>query len=162
MQRICVYPGSFDPVTAGHMDIIGRIVDMFDQVVVGVLNNAQKKTFFSVEQRINFLRQCTSDFDNVEIAYFDGMLVDFASQQNAKFIVRGLRAVSDFEYEFQMASVNKRLRPELETIFLMTRTRHSFLSSSIVRDVGRYGGDLSSMVPNQICKQLQHDLLRQQ
>ena len=142
------------------MDIISRVVDLFDRVIVGILHNADKKAFFSIAQKIDFLQQCTKRYANVEIIPFDGMLVEFAKQQQAKFIVRGLRAVSDFEYEFQIASVNNRLQPDVETLFLMTRTEHAFLSSSIVREIGSYGGDISSMVPPEILEKLQKELLR--
>jgi len=152
--RICVYPGSFDPITCGHMDIIERIVDMFDRVVIGVLQNREKQPLFSLDERLGYIRRCTPGYENVEVEAFDGLLVDFARAKNALYIVRGLRAVSDFEFEFQMASMNKKLYPEAETVFLMTNTKYSFLSSSMVREVGRWGGCLRGLVPGEILPDL--------
>lgn len=153
-MRICVYPGSFDPITCGHMDIIERIVDMFDRVVIGVLQNREKQPLFSLDERLGYIRRCTPGYENVEVEAFDGLLVDFARAKNALYIVRGLRAVSDFEFEFQMASMNKKLYPEAETVFLMTNTKYSFLSSSMVREVGRWGGCLRGLVPGEILPDL--------
>lgn len=153
-MRICVYPGSFDPITCGHMDIIERIVDMFDRVVIGVLQNREKQPLFSLDERLGYIRRCTPGYENVEVEAFDGLLVDFARANKALYIVRGLRAVSDFEFEFQMASMNKKLYPEAETIFLMTNTKYSFLSSSMVREVGRWGGCLRGLVPGEILPDL--------
>jgi pantetheine-phosphate adenylyltransferase len=149
-MRICVYPGSFDPITCGHMDIIKRIVGMFDRVVVGVLQNARKQSLFSVRERIGYINRCTEGLENVEVEAFDGLLVEFAKKKGALYIVRGLRAVSDFEYEFQMASMNKKLYPEAETVFLMTNTRYSYLSSSLVREIGSFGGCLEGLLPREI------------
>ena len=153
-MRICVYPGSFDPITCGHMDIIERIVDMFDRVVIGVLQNREKQPLFSLDERLGYIRRCTPGYENVEVEAFDGLLVDFARAKKALYIVRGLRAVSDFEFEFQMASMNKKLYPEAETVFLMTNTKYSFLSSSMVREVGRWGGCLRGLVPGEILPDL--------
>ena len=153
-MRICVYPGSFDPITCGHMDIIERIVDMFDRVVIGVLQNREKQPLFSLDERLGYIRRCTPGYENVEVEAFDGLLVDFARANKALYIVRGLRAVSDFEFEFQMASMNKKLYPEAETVFLMTNTKYSFLSSSMVREVGRWGGCLRGLVPGEILPDL--------
>lgn len=153
-MRICVYPGSFDPITCGHMDIIERIVDMFDRVVIGVLQNREKQPLFSLDERLGYIRRCTPGYENVEVEAFDGLLVDFARAKKALYIVRGLRAVSDFEFEFQMASMNKKLYPEAETVFLMTNTKYSFLSSSMVREVGRWGGCLRGLVPDEILPDL--------
>jgi len=152
--RICVYPGSFDPITCGHMDIIERIVDMFDRVVIGVLQNREKQPLFSLDERLGYIRRCTPGYENVEVEAFDGLLVDFARAKKALYIVRGLRAVSDFEFEFQMASMNKKLYPEAETVFLMTNTKYSFLSPSMVREVGRWGGCLRGLVPGEILPDL--------
>jgi pantetheine-phosphate adenylyltransferase len=152
--RICVYPGSFDPITCGHMDIIERIVNMFDRVVIGVLQNREKQPLFSLDERLGYIRRCTPGYENVEVEAFDGLLVDFARAKKALYIVRGLRAVSDFEFEFQMASMNKKLYPEAETVFLMTNTKYSFLSSSMVREVGRWGGCLRGLVPGEILPDL--------
>jgi len=148
--RICVYPGSFDPITCGHMDIVDRIVDMFDRVIVGILRNRDKQPQFTLDERLDYVRRCTIGYEKVTVEAFDGLLVDFAKIKNARYIVRGLRAVSDFEYEFQMASMNKKLYPEAETIFLMTNTRYSYLSSRMVREVGKLGGCLQGLVPEKI------------
>ena len=143
-----IYPGSFDPVTVGHLDIIKRAAHLFDHVIVAVLVNMEKKPWFTIEERTDFLRKATADMENVEIAGFDGLLVDFAAQRDAKAIVKGLRAVSDFEYEFQMALTNRKLAPDVETMFLTTSTEHMYLSSSIVKQVGLWGGDISPFVPD--------------
>lgn len=149
-MRTCVYPGSFDPITSGHLDIISRIVDMFDRVLVTVLNNSSKQSFFTVEEKLDFLRKTTADFENVTVGYHDGLLVDFAKANNAPFIVRGLRAISDFELELQMASLNKKLYPDVETVFLMTNTDFSFVSSKMVKEIGTLGGNLQTLVPDVI------------
>lgn len=146
----CVYPGSFDPITMGHFDLIQRASGMFDRVVVGILNNADKHPTFSVEERLTLVRRSVGSLANVEVASFNGLLVDFVQQCGANVILRGLRAISDFEYEFQMAATNHRLAPEVETVFLMTSTEYSFLSSSIVRQLGSFGGNIQGMVPEAI------------
>ncbi len=147
MQTKVICPGSFDPVTLGHIDIITRASKMFDRVVVGVLNNLAKTPMFSTEERIDLLRQATENLDNVEIVGFDGLLADYAREQGIKAIVKGLRAVSDFEYEFQQALTNKKLNPELETVFLTSNSDFMYLSSSMVKQVASLGGDISSFVP---------------
>ncbi len=147
MQTKVICPGSFDPVTLGHIDIITRASKMFDRVVVGVLNNLAKTPMFSTEERIDLLRQATENLDNVEIVGFDGLLADYAREQGITAIVKGLRAVSDFEYEFQQALTNKKLNPELETVFLTSNSDFMYLSSSMVKQVASLGGDISSFVP---------------
>lgn len=147
MQTKVICPGSFDPVTLGHIDIITRASKMFDRVVVGVLNNLAKTPMFSTEERIDLLRQATENLDNVEIVGFDGLLADYAREQGITAIVKGLRAVSDFEYEFQQALTNKKLNPELETVFLTSNSDFMYLSSSMVKQVAFLGGDISSFVP---------------
>jgi len=132
------------------MDIVDRIVDMFDQVIIGILRNRDKQPQFTLEERLDYVRRCTQGYEKVTVETFDGLLVDFAKIKNARYIVRGLRAVSDFEYEFQMASMNKKLYSEAETIFLMTNTRYSYLSSRMVREVGKWGGCLQGLVPDMI------------
>ena len=129
---------------------------MFDRVVIGLLQNANKRPVLSLEERLEYIRRCTEKFGNVEVEAFDGLLIDYAKKKDALYIVRGLRAVSDFEFEFQMASMNKKLYPEAETIFLMTNTRYSFLSSSMVREVGKWGGCLEGLIPREIL----HDLAK--
>lgn len=142
-----IYPGSFDPVTVGHLDIIKRAAHLFDHVIVAVLVNMEKKPWFTIEERTDFLRKVTATMENVEIAGLDGLLVDFAAQRDAKAIVKGLRAVSDFEYEFQMALTNRKLDDSIETVFLTSSAENMYLSSSIVKQVGLFGGDISPFVP---------------
>jgi pantetheine-phosphate adenylyltransferase len=146
-MKIGVYPGSFDPATNGHLDIIQRASKIFDKLIVGVLYNNQKKPMFTIEERVELLKQLTKDIDNVIVDTFHGLLVDFVKSHNADVIVRGFRAISDFEYELQLAQTNYNLNSEIETIFLVTRNEYSFLSSSIVKEVARYKGDISNMVP---------------
>jgi pantetheine-phosphate adenylyltransferase len=146
-MRIWVYPGSFDPVTAGHLDIIGRAARLCDRLVVAVLDNALKKPAFTVEERLEMLKTVTSGMPNVDTGRFDGLLAEYAKELDAEAIVRGLRAVSDFEMEFQIAAMNRKLAPGVETVFIMTSTEHSFVSSTMAKDVGRFGGDISDLIP---------------
>ncbi len=155
---IWIYPGSFDPVTLGHLDIIERASHLCDTLVVAVLNNSAKRATFPVEQKLDFLRRSTAHLPNVRCESFGGLLVDYARAQKADAIVRGLRAVSDFEMEFQLATMNRRLAPQVETVFIMTSTEYSFVSSSIVREVGRYGGDISGLVPPAIHEEVKDAL----
>ncbi|HHT49991.1 MAG TPA: pantetheine-phosphate adenylyltransferase [Eubacteriaceae bacterium] len=143
----CIYPGSFDPVTNGHLDIIERAASIFDNVVVAVLNNPNKKAFFSVEERIELLRKTTVDFPNIEIDCFSGLLIDFVKRKDINVIIKGLRAVSDFEYEFQMALMNKKLSPKVETMFMMTSSKYSYISSSIIKEVATLNGCINGLVP---------------
>ncbi len=148
MRRLAVYPGSFDPPTLGHLDIIERAAKLFDGLVVGVgRNRAKKPCFLSVDDRCEALRAATSHLSNVTVDSFEGLLVNYATEVGATAIIRGLRATADFEYEFQMTLVNRRLRHEVETVFFMTSPEHSYLSSSIVREVAILGGDYVGMVP---------------
>ena len=147
MSRVVICPGSFDPVTLGHIDIITRAAKMFDKVIVAVLINMDKVPSFTIEERIAFIKEATSDLANVEVVGFSGLLADYARERNATAVVKGLRAVTDFEYEFQMALTNKELNPELETVFLTTASRYMYLSSSMVKQVAAWGGDISSFVP---------------
>jgi pantetheine-phosphate adenylyltransferase len=147
MQRVAIYPGSFDPVTNGHLDIVERGLTLFDKIVVAILHNPTKKSLFSVEERIEMLQASTVKFSGVEIDCFNGLLVDYASRKNAQAILRGMRAVSDFEYEFQLALMNRRLNREVQTVFLMTGLRWIFTSSSIIKEAASFGGDISDMVP---------------
>lgn len=150
MENIAIYPGSFDPCTKGHLDIIERSAKIFDKVIVAVLVNSSKNSTFTVEERLDFLKMSTSHVKNVEICCFDGLLANFADQRNAKVIVRGLRAVSDFEYEFQMSLTNRELNPKVETLFMTTTAENMYLSSSIVKEVARLGGSIEDMVPEVI------------
>jgi len=142
-----IYPGTFDPVTMGHWDIIQRAEKLVDHLVVAVLHNPAKQPTFSIAERVDFLRELTLPYANVEVATFNGLLVDFARQQEAQCIIRGVRAYSDFEYEFQMALMNRKLAPELETLFLMPKEEFSVLSSRMVREVGMMGGNIAGLVP---------------
>jgi pantetheine-phosphate adenylyltransferase len=150
MSGIAVYPGSFDPPTLGHLDVIERALRLFDHLVVAVGRNQSKTPFLSDEERIEALRKSVQAYSNVSVEAFDGLLIDFAQKKNAQAIIRGLRATSDFEYEFQMAMVNRRMNETIESVFLMTRWEHSYLSSSIVREVALLGGDYSAMVPHEV------------
>lgn len=149
-MKIAIYPGSFDPVTCGHLDIIKRSCKVFDKVIIAVLNNSAKKPLFSVEERIELLKRCVTDIPNCEIDSFDGLLMDYAKQKNATTVVRGLRAISDFEYEFQMALLNKKLNPEIETTFMVTNLNCLYISSSVVKEICRYGGDTQGLIPDEI------------
>ena len=148
MKR-AIYPGSFDPVTNGHVDIILRSSKIVDRLIVGVLNNSAKKSLFSVEERVSMLKEITKDLPNVEVTSFDGLLVDYMREIDASIIVRGLRAVTDFEYELQIAQTNHIENTDIETIFLTTNIQYSYLSSTIVKEFASYGGDISKFVPEQ-------------
>ncbi|MBB5172196.1 pantetheine-phosphate adenylyltransferase [Texcoconibacillus texcoconensis] len=147
MASIAVCPGSFDPVTRGHLDIITRGTKVFDQVIVAVLNNRTKEPLFSVEERVHLLEETTKDLPNVTIDSFHGLLIDYVRQKNANAIIKGLRAVSDFEYELQMASINRKLDEEVETFFMMTNNKYSYLSSSIVKEIAKYQAPVGDLVP---------------
>ena len=149
-MKTAVYPGSFDPCTNGHLDIITRSAKIFDKLIVAVLVNQNKTPAFTPDERIEFLKRVTRSLPNVEIDTFTGLLADYSIKKNADVIVKGLRAVSDFEYEFQMALTNSKLNPKAETLFMTTSMNNMYLSSSVVREVASYNGDLSSMVPDEI------------
>ncbi|HIV62075.1 MAG TPA: pantetheine-phosphate adenylyltransferase [Candidatus Butyricicoccus avistercoris] len=149
-MKIAIYPGSFDPVTLGHLDIINRASALFDKLIVVVMHNVSKKPIFSVEERKEFLRRTTKHIKGVEIDSFGGLLADYAAKQGACTIVKGLRAVSDFEYEFQMALTNRKLNPEVDTVFLMTSAEYMYLSSSMVKDIALHGGNVADFVPAEI------------
>ena len=153
-MRTAVYPGSFDPITNDHLDIIERASRIYDKVVVGVLNNSNKKPLFSVGERIELIKSVTGHIDNVEVDSFDGLLVDFVKSKEAIVIVKGLRTVLDFEYEYQMALLNKALNPEYETVFLMTDTKYSYISSSMVKELAGFNGDLTGLVPHEIVENI--------
>jgi len=158
-ERVALYPGSFDPVTMGHLDILERATAIFDRVVVSVLRNPAKQPLFSVEERVELLREATRPLgEQVQVDTFDGLTVDHAEQVGAIAIVRGLRALSDFETEFQMALMNRRLEPDVHTVFLMTSARNVFMSSALVKEVCRLGGDISEFVPPAIAEALRRRL----
>ena len=146
-MKIAVYPGSFDPITNGHLDIIERAAAIFDKVIVAILKNSNKKPLFSVSEREEFIKRATAHLDNVETGSFDGMLVDYVKRNDSRVIVKGLRAVSDFEYEFQMALANKKIDPSIETLFMMTDAQYYYLSSSIVKEMASLGAELEGLVP---------------
>lgn len=155
MTRIAIYPGSFDPPTKGHEDLIRRSLALADRVIVAIATNSSKTPLFTVKERLDLLKAITGDLPNVSFESFDGLLVDFAKKVNANIIVRGLRAVSDFEYEFQMALMNRQLHQTLETVFLVPAVSQTYLSSSLAREVARYGGDVSALVHPAVAKALQ-------
>ncbi|WP_139492869.1 pantetheine-phosphate adenylyltransferase [Brevibacillus dissolubilis] len=154
-MAIAVCPGSFDPVTNGHLDIISRSARVFDKVIVAVLVNSKKNPLFSTDERVEMLRQVTAHLPNVEVDSFEGLLIDYMKKKQAQVLVKGLRAVSDFEYEMQMASVNRMLDDEIETFFVMTNNQYSFLSSSIVKELARYDAKVTDLVPPLVEKALQ-------
>lgn len=149
-MKIAVYPGSFDPITCGHLDIIKRGCKLFDKVIVAVLNNSAKHPLFSVSERMELISRCTKDLANCEVDSFDGLLVDFAKAKKAETVIRGLRAISDFEYEFQMALLNKKLNPDIETLFMVTNLNCLYISSSVVKEICCFGGDTEGLIPNEI------------
>jgi len=159
--QLAICPGSFDPVTNGHLDIIERSSRIFDKVLVVVFTNPLKSPLFSVEERVEMLREVTRDLANVEVDHSDGLLSDYALSKDAKVIVKGLRAVSDFEMEFQMARMNQKLAPSVETVFMMTSTEFSYLSSSIVKEVARFGGCVRELVPEVVARRLAEKFGRQ-
>jgi pantetheine-phosphate adenylyltransferase len=154
MQVTAVYPGTFDPITNGHLDIIGRGVHLFDRVVVALLENADKEPLMPLDERLAIVRSVVARFPNVEVDSFDGLLMDYARARGARAIVRGLRALSDFEYEFQMALMNRRLGPDVETVFMMPSEAYSYVSSRLVKEVARLGGDISGLVPPEVAERL--------
>jgi pantetheine-phosphate adenylyltransferase len=149
-MKIAVYPGSFDPVTKGHLDIIERAAKIFDEVIVAVLINPDKKGLFTIEERVELIRRVTKNIKNVKVESFYGLLVNYMKEKNAQVIIKGLRAVSDFEYEFQMALMNKKLDPSIETCFMMTNAKYSYLSSSSIKQVVMFGGCIEDLVPDEI------------
>lgn len=157
-MKIAVYPGSFDPVTLGHYDIIERTSKIFDKVILGVLNNRAKSPLFSAEERVNMLKEVTSSLPNVEVQSFEGLLIDFVRKNDARVIVRGLRAITDFEYELQMAQTNRVIAPEVDTIFLTTNLRYSYLSSSIVKEIAEFDGEISAFLHPAVAEKVREKL----
>ena len=145
-----VYPGSFDPLSNGHLDIIKRASGLCDELIIGVLNNKQKTPLFSIDERVSIIKELTDNLDNVKVESFEGLLVDFAKEKDAQVIIRGLRAVTDFENEIQLAQSNKVQYPELETLFMTTSLQYSYLSSTVAKEFASYGGDISLFVPSQV------------
>jgi pantetheine-phosphate adenylyltransferase len=161
-NSIAIYPGSFDPITYGHIDIIRRAARIFDKVIVAVLANDDKKELFSAPQRLELIKKSTEDIPNLEYDVFHGLLIDFAAKRKVFSIIRGLRVVSDFDYEFQMAITNRQLQPELETVFLMTDVKYSFLSSSLIRQIARFHGKIEQLVPPAVQKALKNKFTSQE
>ncbi len=155
MTKIAIYPGSFDPITNGHLDIIKRIKFLFDRIVIAVNDNALKSFLFTASERVEMIKEILGDFPRIEVESFRGLLVRYAEEKGARFIVRGLRALSDFEYEFQMDLMNRKLNPQIETVYLMTRQSYSYLSSSIIKEIIKLGGDTPSLIPDLVKKRLQ-------
>ena len=159
---VAVVPGSYDPVTFGHLDIITRVANVFDNVIVGVVNQAVRKgkTVFSGEERVAFIESEVAEYPNVQVKPFDTLLVDFAREHGAKVIVKGLRAISDFEYEFEMNQLNRKMAPDIESMYMMAAPQFSFLSSSGVKELAMFGGDMSGLVPDRVASRLQEELKR--
>jgi len=157
-MNIAVYPGSFDPITNGHLDIIERSSKIFDKVIVACAVNPAKTPMFSVEEKVSLIKEATKKFPNVEVGHFSGLLVDFCKEHKAKVAIKGLRAITDFEYEFQMALMNQRLTEEVETLFMMTRAEHSFLSSSTVKELAGFNAPLEGLVPSCVIEPLKNKI----
>lgn len=153
-KKLAICPGSFDPITNGHLDIVQRGAKIFDEVVIVIFNNSSKSPLFTAEERANLISKAVKDMPNVRVDISSGLLVEYAKEKKADAILRGLRAVSDFEYEMQITSMNKRLEPEIETFFMMTNTQYSYLSSSIVKEVARYNGNINDLVPDVVAEAL--------
>ena len=157
---VAIYPGSFDPITNGHLDLIQRGSRLFDRLIVSILRNETKQPLFTVEERIEMLREVVQNYPNIEVASFNGLLVDYAAAHEATVLLRGIRAISDYEYELQMALMNRRLRPEIETVFLLAQEAYSFISSRLVKEVFSLGGDISGLVPPGVEARMRRQLLK--
>lgn len=158
-MRVGVYPGSFDPITKGHLDLIERAARKFDKVIVAVLININKKGMFSIEERVNLIEKCVAKYNNVEVKSFNGLLIDFVRKEKADVIIKGLRSVTDFEYEFQMALMNRELANEVETIFMVTSPNYSYISSSAIKQIASFNGEIKNFVPKEIVEDLEERII---
>jgi pantetheine-phosphate adenylyltransferase len=158
-RLVAIYPGSFDPITNGHLDVIGRAARLVDRLIVSIARNERKQPLFSVQDRVEMVSDVVAGYGNVTVDFFDGLLVDYASSRGATLIIRGIRAISDYEYEWQMALMNRRLRPEIETMFMMAGQAHAFISSKMVKEVIRLGGNVSDLVPVSVEQRLKDRIL---
>ncbi|HAT4315099.1 TPA: pantetheine-phosphate adenylyltransferase [Clostridium perfringens] len=158
-MRVGVYPGSFDPITKGHLDLIERATSKFDKVIVAVLININKKGMFSIEERVNLIEKCVAKYNNVEVKSFNGLLIDFVRKEKADVIIKGLRSVTDFEYEFQMALMNRELANEVETVFMVTSPNYSYISSSAIKQVASFNGEIKNFVPKEIVEDLEERII---
>lgn len=154
-QRTAIYPGSFDPITKGHLDVLERASKMFDRVIIAVLKNSSKKSFLPVEDRVKLIKESTKELTNVEVDSFEGLTIEYAQSKGARFLIRGLRAVSDFEYELQLCQTNSAIAPDIDTVFLTTKPKYNFISSSIVKELSYFGTDVSKFVPKSVVEYLQ-------
>jgi pantetheine-phosphate adenylyltransferase len=153
-ERIAIYPGTFDPVTFGHLDVLERAAKLFDTVIISVAKSSTKNTLFSYAERVDMITSAAKGINNIRVAAFEGLLVDYAKSQGADSIIRGLRAISDFEFEFQMALTNRKIAPAIETVFLMPSEKYSYISSTLVREIAKYNGDVSAFVPEHVAGML--------
>lgn len=157
-MRIAIYPGSFDPITKGHLDVLKRAAGIFDKVIISVLVNNSKKSFLPIEDRLRLIQESCQDIDNVEVDSFDGLTIDYAKKKGANVLIRGLRAVSDFEYEMQLSQTNHALNPDINTVFLITKPKYNFISSSTVKEIASMGGDISKFVPPPVAEYLKEKI----
>ncbi len=156
--KTAIYPGSFDPITKGHLDVLERAAGIFDKVIIAVLVNSSKKSFLPIEDRIELIRESCKYLENVEVDSFDGLTIDYARQKDAKILIRGLRAVSDFEYEMQLSQTNSALAPDINTVFLITKPKYNFISSSTIKEIAKMNGDISKFVPKPVADYLQEKI----
>ena len=157
-KKTAIYPGSFDPITLGHFDVLKTAACIFDKVIIAVLNNTKKSCYLSIDERVKLIKETVKEIENVEVDYFEGLTVDYAKQKNAEVIIRGLRAVSDFEYEMQLSQNNRTLNSNINTVFLITKPEYNFISSSFVKEIHMMGGDISKFVPNYVYKYLKNKI----
>ncbi|MCI5824761.1 MAG: pantetheine-phosphate adenylyltransferase [Candidatus Gastranaerophilales bacterium] len=157
-KKTAIYPGSFDPITLGHFDVLKTAACIFDKVIIAVLNNTKKSCYLTIDERVKLIKETVKEIENVEVDYFEGLTVDYAKQKNAEVIIRGLRAVSDFEYEMQLSQNNRTLNSNINTVFLITKPEYNFISSSFVKEIHMMGGDISKFVPNYVYKYLKNKI----